>query len=244
MLTSPKHQQKLQALWRACAEGDLATVKSVLQDPKVDVNWVGREKGDTPFHRACRFGRTDIVKTLLDHATIIPNFQNAGLGHGMSLACQEGMLETLQVVMLDPRINVNLRAKENSSSLWMATLYGHFPCVRFLLTSNTPIETTPRSDPGTLAWHNKTAAEIARLVARAKYLDETPEEFDRCIKEGPEVGLLIEEYSQDHRAVSERLRRHPEVRGLSQFRALLNLKLRVSQRGQDMNWPHNGWASA
>ena len=46
---------KEQELWKACSSGNLDLVKSLSNDLAVNVNWVGPEKGDTSFHRACYF---------------------------------------------------------------------------------------------------------------------------------------------------------------------------------------------
>ena len=46
---------KEQELWKACSSGNLDLVKSLSNDPAVNFNWVGPEKGDTSLHRACYF---------------------------------------------------------------------------------------------------------------------------------------------------------------------------------------------
>lgn len=43
---------KEQQLWQAAADGDLEIVKTLAEDPAVDVNWSDAEFGRTPFYRA------------------------------------------------------------------------------------------------------------------------------------------------------------------------------------------------
>jgi len=56
---------KEQQLWDACTSGNLDLVAQLVNDPAVDVNWVGPDRGDTPLHRASRFGHLQVVEILL-----------------------------------------------------------------------------------------------------------------------------------------------------------------------------------
>jgi len=71
-------QSKEQRFWQACTDGDLEAVRKLASDPANNVNWVGKDRGDTPLHRACRFGLLEILKVLLAQKKIEVNKGNKG----------------------------------------------------------------------------------------------------------------------------------------------------------------------
>jgi len=71
-------QSKEQKLWQACTDGDLETVRELADDPAIDINWVGEDRGDTPFHRVSRFGHLEIAMVLLVQERIEVNKGNKG----------------------------------------------------------------------------------------------------------------------------------------------------------------------
>ena len=133
-------KSKEEILWRACTDGDLETVKELADDPGVDFNWVGEDRGDTPLHRACRFGRLDIVKMLLAQEKIEVNKGNKGGASSFFLASQEGHKEVVSLLLADPRIDPNKPSKNEATPFLVACQEGHREMVALLLAD-------PRFDP-------------------------------------------------------------------------------------------------
>jgi len=125
---------KEEQLWQAVTDGDVIQVKSLLGDPAgVDVNWVGEDRSDTALHRGCRFGRAEVVKTLLAHPHIDVNKGNMGQASPFNIACQEGHLETAKILLGDPRTEVNQQQREGASPFCKACQNGHAAVVSMLL---------------------------------------------------------------------------------------------------------------
>ena len=86
--------------------GNLELVNLLINDPTVNLNWIGPEKGDTPLHRACRFGHVQVVKVLLEHPVIDVNAGNAGnVGRAtpLNIASQEGHVEVVKLLLADTK---------------------------------------------------------------------------------------------------------------------------------------------
>ena len=126
---------KEQQLWQACTDGDLGTVKSLLQDKAgVDVNWVGEDRGDTPLHRCCRFGHLELVKELVSRgAGIELNKGNKGGGSPFKVACQEGHIDIVRWLMGDPRIEVTKGNLNEATPFYVACSNGRRDVVLHLL---------------------------------------------------------------------------------------------------------------
>jgi len=120
-------------LWQAATDGELDSAKLLLEDPAVNVNWVGQERWDTPLHRACRFGRKEVVLELLSHPNIEVNKGNLGLGTPFYIACQEGHKETVKVLMADPRVDVNSPQDEEATPFSVACQNGRGDVVELLM---------------------------------------------------------------------------------------------------------------
>ena len=129
-----------QRLWQACTDGDLKIVKELADDPAVDVNWVGEDRGDTPLHRACRFGYLETVKVLLAQEKIGVNKRNRGGAGPFNIACQEGHKEVVSLLSADPRIDPNKLDHDSYTPIFIAWCNGHKEVVSLLLAD-------PRIDP-------------------------------------------------------------------------------------------------
>ena len=105
-------------LWDACASGNLDLAKFLLNSNlSLDMNWRGLEKGDTPLHRACRFGHLHLVEILLKLSTVDVNAENAGLATPFLIACQNGHTEVVLLLMADMRVDLNKPAKDLTTPL-------------------------------------------------------------------------------------------------------------------------------
>jgi len=127
------HDKELQ-LWQAATSGDPESVAKLLETfPKIDVNWVGGEKGDAAIHRACRFGHTYIARLLLGDPRTQVEKGNAGGAPPFKIACQEGHADIVGMMLSDPRINVNLPARSGCTPISIACETGQTEVVHLLL---------------------------------------------------------------------------------------------------------------
>ena len=126
-------QSKEQKLWQACTDGDLETVRELADDPAIDINWVGEDRGDTPFHRVSRFGHLEIAMVLLVQERIEVNKGNKRNASPFYIACQEGHKEVVSLLLADPRIDTNQLANSGFTPFFMACQNGHKEVVSLLL---------------------------------------------------------------------------------------------------------------
>jgi len=119
-------------LWQASMDGELETV-TTLTKTRVDVNWVGVDKGDTPLHRACRFGHLEVVKVLLDHRKIEVNKGNQWGATPFFIACQQGHKAIVLHLLADPRVDVVLPDEDGTFPFNQAAWNGQPEVVSLLL---------------------------------------------------------------------------------------------------------------
>ena len=106
------------------------------------------------------------------------NASNVAKGPPLSLACQDGHLEVVALLLTDTRIDINMLEVDKCSSLWFASQFGHLAIVRLLLASGRDIDTQTKSVACTVSWANQSAAEIARFQrARARSTGESPKKL-------------------------------------------------------------------
>jgi len=133
-------ESKEQRLWRGCTDGDLEAVRELANDPAVDVNWVGDDRGDIPLHRACRFGWLEIVKVLLAQERIEVNKGNKGDASPCYISGQEGHKEVVSRLLADPRIDPSKPNINEATPFYIACQNGHKEVV-------SPLLADPRIDP-------------------------------------------------------------------------------------------------
>jgi len=141
-------KSKEEILWQACTDGDLEVARKLADDPAVDVNWVGEDRGDTSLHRACRFGWLEIVKLLLAQEKIEVNKGKKGDASPIFIASQEGHKEVVSWLLADPRINPNKPRDTGATPFYIACECGRREVVSLLLAD-------PRVDPN-MAMNNGT----------------------------------------------------------------------------------------
>jgi len=128
-------------IWSAAEVGNLEVVTNLLAvDPAVNhngaavnVNWIGPEKGDTPLHRACRFGHVQVVKVLLEHPVIDVNAGNAGRATPLNIASQEGHVEVVKLLLADTRVDLNSPSGDGTTPFSKACQEGYVEVVSLLL---------------------------------------------------------------------------------------------------------------
>lgn len=105
----------------AATEGKLETVKTLLMNPKTDVNAVDGD-GWTSLHMAVKGVHLEIVRTLIaDHRINV----NAGGGYigctPLHMAAMGGNHEVLKMLLLHSKINVNATDKNGSTAFHILT---------------------------------------------------------------------------------------------------------------------------
>jgi len=119
------------ALVSAAGTGQTQTVLWLLNQPKLDVNQVGRDSGGaTALHLAAALGETALVSALLSHRDIDVNKADARGLAPVLWAAKFGQLSTLRQLSSDPR--VDLGGARGGDALRHATRGGHKKCVKFL----------------------------------------------------------------------------------------------------------------
>jgi len=201
-------------LWDACASGNLDLAKFLLNSNlSLDMNWRGLEKGDTPLHRACRFGHLHLVEILLKLSTVDVNAENAGLATPFLIACQNGHTEVVLLLMADMRVDLNKPAKDLTTPLWFASQNGRLDIVQFMLASDREVHTKTKCAAGPAAWNDKTTAEIGRLQATRNIVSyESEEDYKLSQQNGPLIADLIDAFNLDPVLTRQQLRELPELR--------------------------------
>ena len=103
----------------------MEVVQAVLGGAEVNLHWTGPDKGDTVLHRACRFGRPQIVKELLKRQDIDVNQGNLGNGSPLFIACQEGHDSVVELLLADPRVIPDQTDEDLVTPFFMASQEGH-----------------------------------------------------------------------------------------------------------------------
>ena len=167
-------QSKEKQLWQSCADGDLEAVRELVNDPAVDFNWVGEDRGDAPLHRACRFGHLEIVKVLLAQERIEVNKGNKGDASPFYISCREGHKEVVSLLLADPRIDPNKAKNDGATPFFMTCQNGHKEVVSLLLADPRIDPNKPRSDQSTPLWYasqNGHLVIVQHLLATGREID-------------------------------------------------------------------------
>jgi len=128
-----------QRLVRASANGDLDTVKDILQDERgvqdYDVNEANNidTLGRTALHLACAQGLTDVVKELLKEDKLDINLKDNDGWTALHSAASNGQTEVVKILLEQPCIDVNARDVYGYTSLHIASANGHSKVVAELL---------------------------------------------------------------------------------------------------------------
>ena len=149
-------------LYDAAWDGCTSEVQSLLTgNPELDINWANDDHV-TGLHAASLWGYFEIVKILLAHPHINVNVQNQNGSTPFSFSCTmgDGDVTVLQLLLKDPRVDVNLRDHEGRTLLWLASLEGHFSAVEWLIASKRDLEVNLK---GHLDGQEYIALDIARV---------------------------------------------------------------------------------
>ena len=119
------------ALLKAAKENNLEYARKLLRMPGVNKN-AQNEDGETALIIAARFGHTDMVQLLLENDVDVHIETNKG-NPILYIACYMGKLDIIQLLLAEPRIDVNKKKEGGFSPLFIACLKGHVDVVKLLL---------------------------------------------------------------------------------------------------------------
>ena len=206
----PQHDRT--AFYRACGHGCVSVVEFLLKHPNVDAKKL-QSQGGSPLYIACQEGHTEVVSLLLKDMRVDVNFpMNAG-HTPFNIACEDGRTKVVSLLLADTRIDINKPEKTQRTPLYMASQNCHLPLVQLILASGREIDTKTKSIAGPAAWNDKTASEIARFQGiRAKYTNESEEDYSNAKQNGPLIAALIDSFEADPATTRKQLRELPELR--------------------------------
>ena len=101
----------------ACERGDISSVYSLLQDPKLAVDQADKG-GWSPLHFTCEKGHSKIVSCLINHHAKL-NQPTYGGWTPLYIACQEGHTEVVKVLLATKRVKVKILVTFKFVSWWL-----------------------------------------------------------------------------------------------------------------------------
>lgn len=145
--------------WQACMEGDLKSVKLLLQDRRVDPNRTNKD-GWAPLYTACRNGHSAVVELLLQDERVDPNIAGRRRWTPLSAACYHNHLAVVQLLLQDQRVDPGKGSINGWTLLHYACYHGHLKFAKMLLASRPHIQTRIQ-----IFWDGEphTAAKLAAL---------------------------------------------------------------------------------
>jgi len=125
-------------LYSAANEGDLATVKFLLEtNPGLNINWQSKEEkmSWTALHRACSNGHDGLVALLLAHPDIDVNQRDIHGNTPFRSACTKGRWTCVRLLLRDSRVMVNVPDVPGSTPLRGAVFHRHLLVVKWMIAS-------------------------------------------------------------------------------------------------------------
>jgi len=115
----------------AAEEGHLKIVKSVLNDPDIDINYKD-DLGFTALMCAAEQGHKEVTKLLLSRSDIKINMQNNKGATALMQAAKNGHKEVVKQFLNHPDININVQTRNGATALDAAIIMGHEDIVNML----------------------------------------------------------------------------------------------------------------
>lgn len=145
-----------QELYNAVCDRDEIAVKALLTAyPNIDVNWTPSPeyRKTTMLHKAAMLDVPNIVDILLKHRDVDINAMTtfAVASTPFSLACVHGRVETVKVLLRDPRLDVNrgydtLNPDDGVNPLRITVINGHLDIIRHWIVSDVALPINPDYD--------------------------------------------------------------------------------------------------
>ena len=200
------------ALCRAAEEGNIENIKTLL---KKDGNVNEMFNGFTPFHVACKFGKEEVVRFLLQEPNIDIDILDENesrakkikerKGTALHLACENDHKSVVTILLSHSKTNVNSRDNFGATPLHWSCREGHAEIVSLLLEQGgIDVNTTCSEDSTPLhyaCFHNN--EECARLLLAHPEIDlrKVDEEgntvlHDACIQGNKGCVKVLSEHPQ------------------------------------------------
>jgi hypothetical protein len=147
---------------------NLAAVRTLLDDPLIDVNTHDIDNENcTSLHIAAEFGYTEIVQLLIEHPNILVNLKSTSGATPFLLACQCGRTSVVRILIRDPRIDVNLADFGDATPVWWTGYYNYVEVVKVLIASGRffDLERRGKTSKGTV---KHSIFEVTSHVTRAR----------------------------------------------------------------------------
>jgi len=118
----------------AISEGQEQVALQLLErHPDLEVNALGEQR-NTLLHLACQRNHPGIVRRLLAHPAIDPNTPSRKtFTSPLVTAAYWGRLESVQVLLQDPRVDVNRAEFDGRTALWWASCFNYPGIIRWLM---------------------------------------------------------------------------------------------------------------
>ncbi|XP_067653123.1 fibronectin type 3 and ankyrin repeat domains protein 1-like [Haliotis asinina] len=118
-------------LYDASRDGDLETVKRILAEGDVDINYTG-DWSRTPVMAAAVNGHSDVVEFLMGRGADVSLVDGYGR-NVLHLACRGGDLETVKLILSLDLVDINSRGRNSRTPVLEAAWTGHRDVVEFLV---------------------------------------------------------------------------------------------------------------
>ena len=154
-------------LYQAVKDHDEEEVRRILRKhPEVDVNWCDVRNQtalyQTALHLACYSGEAGITSMLLACPDIMVNVKSLGRNTPFLLACYEGHLACVEILLDDPRLAPNEADSDDSGPLWWLAKFGRADIIKVWIASGREMDLgEPGSNPSDVI-------RIATKVGRAE----------------------------------------------------------------------------
>jgi len=135
-------------------------LRALLRDTALDVNWKDENERGLIHHASWRHWNIAKLTVLLTHPDIDVNLPNREGFTALGLACFNGNVETVRILLMDSRVDATLAEENHRTPLWMASCCGHLDIIELLITSGKALDVSRK---GKLNDQDFTALEIARV---------------------------------------------------------------------------------
>ena len=95
-------------LFLAASHGYDQVIKSLVDDPDIDINWKEEQSGSTALIEAVRGRHRHVVRHILRHHNVDVNQKDSNGASALSIAAWEGYCEMVRMLIKHPNIDVNV----------------------------------------------------------------------------------------------------------------------------------------
>lgn len=124
---------KSHSLYMVCEYRLHNSGSSLLKNPKIDVNKVHEDSGDSPLHAVCRVGSGGMAHAMLKHPDVNYNLRDKKGMTPLSRACSMGFLDLVKKILLNDQVLIDTRSDGNYTPIMYSALFPHIPITEALL---------------------------------------------------------------------------------------------------------------